>query len=1466
MPKLSKKAISLFIRTGCYRQFALYLYNDKERNKYGMATRQASRFALTGAAAEGDSWQFKKTEELIKFYGESDVIHKIEPGKIKFDKVQLKAESAVLKVKLSDESVVDILPFQFIVEANFQADTETFKRMSGLTGLQDIYNDSLTIGDARPDLIQVLPAISDFDKLNYSDTFLRAVTYTGEVVELAQDDHRTRLRIIDIKLASEPGAHYYAEVVYYSLTLAAWLYENLLDNQFVVVDTPAVWPGSHEASEVSKQMTDWRNAGYKPTPADITYALERDFETAPYDVFAPRLFRIFSVEIPYILSNTWHTLEWHVTPKCKGCEFLGFQWLDKDGNPTQTDLHCLPTAEQTNALCRVPGLTKSAAKYLRSPSIAIADTLSLGRTSVNSPLLNNHQSLRAKRTTFPYRASELNSTVASIIPNSGSDALMPRWPDLHIYLFLDYDLSSAISVAFCIRAFWNEPYDITIQNRKHLSGINDSRFEETFLIESRSLDRERTEFLRFLHTLKGILNAVDTEDKNDQTNGRRNTNSTYQIYFWDTSQQKHLIKLISRHLPHILADQRIKNLAWLFPSPELLSHPEDAARNSPFTYVETVVSNTVAAPIPFHYNLVELVQHYHRAGANVPSFHPLYEEPFSDLMPAERINDVWGRGKNWKAALDLIEETIEKKTNALRLIVQRLEDDLKPLLSNQSAPLLQRPDRSGDKLSTSPYSQMLYEFTRLNNSLARLETETIRSMPIHEREAKFKSARLTRRLVGQGEVSARSHFSNLLGHPLPMDAIIYELSSASCDVNIRNGAINFHLSPEDEPEFLDRKVLGLTHGTPLADPRHKGQSVLKVGLTEVSVIAIDRGTALIALQPGYKNQIAALEAYSIVDFSTNVVLDHLAVDYLSKKVNLTLQAIGHPAVANIDVQAFNTLGVIRKAPKKISAATTASEFLWEMSRLAATSVSRNISGVEAGLKSKGISLNNSQWGAWREALTKRASLIWGPPGTGKSKTLRVIILGAILDALEQRTPLRLLITSNTYTAIDNVLLEVDNDISKYLSGASINLVRIKSELRSDENVTINHPNILDLVLDKQSPSPDVISLLNSLNQQSGIVIVGTNPHQLHNLSQVGVKDHKSVAQTRDATLKPFFDLVLIDEASQLDVAMATLVFSKIAPNGSCVMAGDDLQLPPIHPADAPEGFENLLGSVYSFAQKHHGIVPKDLEINYRSSDMLVELTKMAGYKSSLTSYSPDLRISLATPMPTTKPINWPATLHWSPDLTELANPNSPVVAFTYDDDISSQVNSFEADTIAALTWLYRTLLTDRLENERDHNGTIKLSSTSVYFSQDFWSSGIGIVTPHRAQMSMIVSRLQQTFPQDNADLIRKAVDTVERFQGQQRDIIIASYGLGDPDLIGGEEEFLYNRNRFNVLASRARAKLIVLATNSLVNHLPNDGDVLEESRFMKRFFESFCSKRKDLTLDYANNGIVDNREGVMRFR
>lgn len=122
------------------------------------------------------------------------------------------------------------------------------------------------------------------------------------------------------------------------------------------------------------------------------------------------------------------------------------------------------------------------------------------------------------------------------------------------------------------------------------------------------------------------------------------------------------------------------------------------------------------------------------------------------------------------------------------------------------------------------------------------------------------------------------------------------------------------------------------------------------------------------------------------------------------------------------------------------------------------------------------------------------------------------------------------------------------------------------------------------------------------------------------------------------------------------------------------------------------------------------------------------------------------------------------------------------------------------------------------------------------------------------------------FPSHNPTTIWNAVDTVERFQGQQRDVIMASFGIGDTDLIRSEDEFLYSLNRFNVMASRARARLIVLLTRSLVDYLADDGAVLEESRLLKDYAESLCQSPTSIILGFRENGVDTLKPGTLRRR
>jgi hypothetical protein len=205
--------------------------------------------------------------------------------------------------------------------------------------------------------------------------------------------------------------------------------------------------------------------------------------------------------------------------------------------------------------------------------------------------------------------------------------------------------------------------------------------------------------------------------------------------------------------------------------------------------------------------------------------------------------------------------------------------------------------------------------------------------------------------------------------------------------------------------------------------------------------------------------------------------------------------------------------------------------------------------------------------------------------------------------------------------------------------------------------------------------------------------------------------------------------------------------------------------------------------------------------------------------------------------------------------------------FVYDEGRSSQWNPFEADAVASLVWLLSGCMSSQLANEIDRTGTVKAPSVSAYSSDDFWKFGVGVVTPHRAQQALVVSGIQRLFgPAVPPSTIRESVDTVERFQGQQRDVMIATFALGDPDAISDEDEFLLSLNRFNVMASRARAKLIVLVSRQVVDHLSADPEVLRGSALLKTYVETFCSNHRPMTLGFNAPAGLRQVTGEFRWR
>ena len=380
---------------------------------------------------------------------------------------------------------------------------------------------------------------------------------------------------------------------------------------------------------------------------------------------------------------------------------------------------------------------------------------------------------------------------------------------------------------------------------------------------------------------------------------------------------------------------------------------------------------------------------------------------------------------------------------------------------------------------------------------------------------------------------------------------------------------------------------------------------------------------------------------------------------------------------------------------------------------------------------------------------------------------------------------------------------------------------------------------------RHKDDPDYQELIASLQDEEKLTIVSHTAHFLHQVTKA--------AGTTNSLVDEIFDLVVLDESSQIPVTLALRPLAAMKPNARLIIAGDHKQMPPIQHLEPPTGAEHLVGSIQGYLIRRFAIDPVPLLVNYRSNQDLVDYARSLGYPAKLKAAVPTRDLQLLQPIETVKramPKELPVTSAYE----ELLQPNRRVTALIHEDATSSQANELEAGLVAGLAYVTRHAMAKEL-NEG------KVTSKTPYTDNEFFKFGIGIVTPHKAQKALVVRKLIELFPKANPQTVFEAVDTVERFQGSERDTIIVSFGVGDTDIIEGEEEFLLQLERTNVAVSRARAKCIVLMPKSLAYHLPTDEKAAQTSIAIKSYLEEFCGQRKSVTIEAGG----EKRNGEVRW-
>ena len=463
--------------------------------------------------------------------------------------------------------------------------------------------------------------------------------------------------------------------------------------------------------------------------------------------------------------------------------------------------------------------------------------------------------------------------------------------------------------------------------------------------------------------------------------------------------------------------------------------------------------------------------------------------------------------------------------------------------------------------------------------------------------------------------------------------------------------------------------------------------------------------------------------------------------------------------------------------------------------------------------------NESQESVFHAIFNNRISLVWGPPGTGKTTVLTGSILGWIEYCSEARIPLHIGIGSSNYNAIDNVLNGIQDLIHRRVENVGelacpISLKRVRSDSAA--------PCSDDQIEDVPSNSPQAQTLVNALNgSDPEIIIVGGTWQQLGRLAEKCNLNNKPAAE--------WFDLLAIDEASQVKVASAAAYFLLLKPDGHVVLAGDNRQLGPIYTFKMKDNAQGLFECIFSYMNETYGISPIQLKHNYRTNVVIAEWPSNRFYDGNYAAFFPDKRLNIDLGG-RKQPKDWPSDLPWSDQFLRILDPDIPVVVVSYSASTYTLSNPFEAQIISALTFFYKKLV----DAQQDRVNP-----------QDFWTERIGIVTPHRAQRVSIRNLL-----------IEKAgmtadpppfVDTVDRFQGLERDLILSSYVVADRDFIASEASFILSPRRFNVTLTRARCKIVMFISDTLLQYLPLDPDIAHDATHLQLFAQEYCGPISETT-------------------
>lgn len=454
-------------------------------------------------------------------------------------------------------------------------------------------------------------------------------------------------------------------------------------------------------------------------------------------------------------------------------------------------------------------------------------------------------------------------------------------------------------------------------------------------------------------------------------------------------------------------------------------------------------------------------------------------------------------------------------------------------------------------------------------------------------------------------------------------------------------------------------------------------------------------------------------------------------------------------------------------------------------------------------------LNPTQERAVNEVLwAKDVAIVHGPPGTGKTTTL----VEAINETLMRES--QVLVCAQSNMAVDW--------ISEKLVDRGINVLRIGNPTRVNDKMLgftyerrfESHPDypqlwairkaIRELRKNRKKGSENYHQKMDRLKSRAAEIEIRINAELF---GEARVIACTLVGSAHHLLEGMKFGTLFIDEAAQALEAACWIPMKRAS---RVILAGDHCQLPPTVKSIAAlrAGLGKTL--MERIAENKPEVVTL-LKIQYRMNDEIMRFSSDWFYGGKVESAP---QIKYRSVLDYDHPITWIDTSNEENQITiegedapeDSASTASSVSAANQNSDLNfkeqfvgesfGRINKAEAElTLLTLAEYFTKIGKQRVLEER---------------------IDVGIISPYRAQVQYLKKLIKKyEFFKPYRRLI--SVNTVDGFQGQERDVILISLVRSNDE---GQIGFLKDLRRMNVAMTRARMKLIILGNKDTMTKHP----------------------------------------------